>query len=70
MKKVIIFAKNKKTGEDFQFSLDDLYGYEGEECGVFIGETGIPLNFNSGYGFEGMNPDIEILDAQALNKTH
>ncbi|MGN1134933.1 MAG: hypothetical protein ACI4SF_01815 [Oscillospiraceae bacterium] len=66
MKNVIIFAKNKKTGEDFQFSLDNLYGYEGEICGVLIGETGIPLNFNSGYGFDGMNPDIEILDAKVV----
>lgn len=66
MKKVIIYAKDKKTGEDLQFSLDDLYGYEGEICGVFIGETGIPLNFNSGYGMNGMNPDIEILDANVV----
>ncbi|MGN0552846.1 MAG: hypothetical protein ACI4I1_05650 [Oscillospiraceae bacterium] len=66
MKNVIIFAKNKKTGEEFQFSLDNLYGYEGEICGVLMGETGIPLNFNSGYGFDGMNPDIEILDAKVV----
>lgn len=66
MKKVIIYAKDKKTGEDLQFSLDDLYGYEGEICGVFIGEMGIPLNFNSGYGMNGMNPDIEILDAKVV----
>lgn len=68
MRKVIIFAKNKKTGEDFQFSLDNLYGYEGEICGVLMGETGIPLNFNSGYGFDGMNPDIEILDAKVVEE--
>lgn len=66
MKNVIIFAKNKKTGEEFQFSLDNLYGYEGEICGVLMGETGIPLNFNSGYGFDGMNPDIEILDVKVV----
>lgn len=68
MRKVIIFAKNKKTGEDFQFSLDNLYGYEGEICGVLMGETSIPLNFNSGYGFDGMNPDIEILDAKVVEE--
>lgn len=68
MKKVIIFAKNKKTGEEFRFSLDELYGYEGEVCGVFIGETGVALNFNSGYGMNGMNPDIEILDAKTVEQ--
>lgn len=64
MKNVIIYAKNKKDGKEFQFTLNDLYGYEGEDCGVFISGLGIALNYNSGYGFEGMNPDIEILGAE------
>lgn len=60
MKQFIFYARNKKTGEEFRFTFDDLYGYEGEENGVFIRGTGIALNFNSGYGINGMNPDIDI----------
>ena len=66
MKNVMIYARNKKSGEELQFTLNDLYGYEGEICGVFIEDCGIPINYNSGYGFNGMNPDIEILDAKII----
>lgn len=68
MKNIMIFARDKKSGEEMQFTLNDLYGYEGEVCGVLIGDLGIPLNYNSGYGFEGMNPDIEILDAKIVEE--
>ena len=69
MKNVIIYARHKKDGQKLQFSLNDLYGYEGETCGVIIGNTGIHLNYNSGYGFDGMNPDIEIIDIKILDAT-
>ena len=36
MKKFIFSARVKKTGEEFTFTFDDLYGYEGETEGVFI----------------------------------
>lgn len=64
MKKITFFARNKETGKAFAFTLDDLYGYEGEKCGVFIRSVGIALNFNSGYGFDGMNPQLELYDVQ------
>ena len=62
MNNIVFFAKNLKTGKDVQFSLDDLYGYEGEVAGVFIRGCNTALNYNSGYGFEGMNPDLQIYD--------
>ena len=36
VKKFIFSARVKKTGEEFTFTFDDLYGYEGETMGVFI----------------------------------
>lgn len=62
MSDIIFYAKNLKTGKEFRFTLNDLYGYEGEVEGVFIKGHGIALNYNSGYGFEGMNPDLQIYD--------
>ena len=62
MSNIVFFAKNLKTGKDIQFTLNDLYGYEGEVEGVFIRGAGIALNYNSGCGFEGMNPDLQIYD--------
>ena len=62
MKQFTFFAKDNKTGKTFAFTFDDLYGYEGEKCGVFIRGTGAALNFNSGYGFDGMNSNLEIYD--------
>lgn len=70
---------HKKTGESAILSLADLFGYEGEVCGICIcydwheNGGGYPdkshinpklrgdcISFNSGYGYEGMNPDFEI----------
>lgn len=44
---------------------DRIYGYEGEECGVFVRLdestlSDLCLTSNSGYGFEGINEDIDI----------
>ena len=45
--------KEQKTSEELQFSLNDLYGYEGELCGVLIGDYShsVTLNYNSEYRF-------------------
>lgn len=61
---------NKKTGENFQLTLDNLYGYKGEIWCVLIGETGIPPNFNSGYSINGMNLDIEIVNAMVVEQNN
>jgi len=61
-----------KPGASAVISLADIFGYEGEQCGVFIcyprynGKTyneelaGVAINYNSGYGYIGINPNIEI----------
>ncbi len=67
MKQIIFYAKDKRSGEKFRFSLDDLYGYEGEAEGVFIRGNDIALNYNSGYGFKGMNPELEIYDVKIID---
>lgn len=69
MKNIVFYAKDLKSGKEFRFTLDDLYGYEGEENGVFIRGKGIALNYNSGYGFSGMNPELEIYDVKISNST-
>lgn len=60
---------NKITGESAIIDFDDLFGYEGEECGVFIknGVDHIPItiqneaiNYNSGYGYKGLNNVWEV----------
>ena len=67
MKNAVFYARDKKSGESFKFTLSDLYGYEGEICGVLIGDLGIPLNYNSGYGINGMNPDLEIFNIEVID---
>jgi hypothetical protein len=62
MKFCTFYAKDKKTGEEFSFTLNDLYGYEGEDSGVFIKRRNTALSFNSGSEYGGMNPDLEITD--------
>ena len=57
---VVFQAYCKKTNRKADFTLEDLYGYEGEECGVIIKNSGMVLSYNSGYGFDGMNPEIDI----------
>ena len=59
-------ATNLETGEERTFTLEDLYGYEGEgdNEGVFLmgkdGEASWQISFNSGYRKGGMNPDFKI----------
>lgn len=67
MKKIIFYAKNLKNDEEFRFALDDLYGYEGEVEGVFIRGSEIALNYNSGSGYRGMNPELYIYDVKVIN---
>jgi len=57
---VVFQAYCKKTDRTADFTLEDLYGYEGEECGVIIKNTNIVISYNSGCGFDGMNPEIDI----------
>ena len=45
MEKVIIDAKKEERQRN-SIRLNDLYGYEGE---VFISDSGVALNYNSGY---------------------
>ena len=62
MKDIVVFrAQCKKTGTIKDFTLEDLYGYEGEVCGIIIeNSNNMVISFNSGCGMNGMNPDIEI----------
>lgn len=55
-------ARSRSTGKEFIFTFEDLYGYEGEENGIFIDGPGdcVAFSYNSGYGKLGMNPDLEI----------
>jgi len=68
MKDINIKAKYK--GNEIEFKLSDLYGYEGEVSGIIIGvdksygET--VLSYNSGYGFSGLNKDIEIISCNII----
>ena len=59
---LVFRAKKISTGEECLFRLEDLYGYEGEVCGVLIYEPNwlIGSTCDVNCGFEGMNPDIEI----------
>lgn len=62
---------NTRTGDCAVISLDDLYAYEGEVCGILIRSDGDrnyipkslqgePISFNSGYGMQGDNEDIIV----------
>ncbi len=57
-------ATNLKTAEERIFTLNDLYGYEGEAEGIFLkgrdGEEAWHISFNSGCKMGGMNPDFKI----------
>ncbi|MDF2857585.1 MAG: hypothetical protein K0Q87_3436 [Neobacillus sp.] len=70
---IYLKAINIKTSEERIFTLNDLYGYEGEVQGIFLkgkdGEKSWHISFNSGYRMGGMNPDfkIEILGSQERN---
>lgn len=61
-------AKDKETGEEYIFGFEDLYGYESEESGIFLNEPNICISRNSGNGFSGMNPNLEILLLDEANK--
>ena len=67
MKKCIFYARDRRSGKKFTFGLNDLYGYEGEVEGVFIKSNGMALNYNSGSFFNGMNPDLEIIDIKVVD---
>lgn len=56
-------------GKTYIVGWDQIFGYEGEDCGVFaripspkdrIPWKDILLTKNSGYGFDGINEDIDI----------
>lgn len=56
-----------RDGVPFEFGWNDIFGYEGETCGVFARVASptrfrddIRLTSNSGYGFKGINGDLEI----------
>ena len=63
------FRAKDTDGKIREFGWRDIFGYEGEVCGVFariqtpdIHDLGgdIDLTYNSGYGFKGINGDLEI----------
>lgn len=66
------FKVTNSDGISAILTLDDLLGYEGEECGIFIKSWGgnidhIPkelrgeaINYNSGYGMKGVNTALEF----------
>ena len=61
---LLFVAKNKVTGEQFLFGFTDLYGYEGEICGIIL-RNGTVFSENTGWTPDQgsgcvLNPDIEI----------
>lgn len=68
---------DKETGIEAILSLNDLYAYEGEVCGILIKYSdededydgshipealqGEAISFDSGYGYDGANPRFDIL---------
>lgn len=62
MNKLKFKATNTKTGAVIVFTFDQLYGYEGEVCGVIL-PNGTVLVYNEdspGYKTGGLNPDLRI----------
>lgn len=59
---------HKRSGKSAILTLNDLYGYEGEVCGILIRpDLDVPeelrgevLVYNSGYGFNGGNDEFDI----------
>lgn len=56
----------KQNGQEIVFGWKQIWGYEGEVCGVFATDKDnqckgtVTLTNNSGYGFKGINEDLEI----------
>ena len=62
--KDMVFRIKDVKGAVHDFGWDSIYGYEGEQCGVFAriesDNDDLILTNNSGYGFKGINGDLEI----------
>lgn len=56
---LLFVAENKINGKKFLFSLTDLYGYEGEVCGIIFRNGYDIFAENKGSGCV-LNPDFEI----------
>ena len=59
-KELLFVAKNKVTGEEFLFGFTDLYGYEGEVCGIIFRDGRTVFAENDGLRSCALNPDFEI----------
>ena len=67
-----------KNGESIIIGFNDLYGYEGELCGVFIKDTTIEnqkskfsadiVNRNSGCGYYGLDKDFAECEVEIANE--
>jgi uncharacterized phage protein (TIGR01671 family) len=59
MREIKFRAWNIKNNKYDCFDFSTIQGYEGEICGVLL-PSGENLNYNSGYGNDGINPNLEI----------
>ena len=65
---VIIEVRNKKNGKCKELTLDDIWAYEGEICGIVFDWPGYKVGRNDdvllfteeGSGGNRLNPDLEI----------
>lgn len=57
---LLFVAKNRVTGEQFLFGFTDLYGYEGEICGIIFCDKWTVFAENDHRGGCALNPDFEI----------
>ena len=72
------FKITDANGESIVIGFDDLYGYEGEVCGVLIRYDTIEnqndkfgttmVNYNSGYGFRGLDEDFAECDVEIVEE--
>lgn len=67
MKDIVFYARNKITGENFTFTFNDLYGYEGEDEGVFIQYNKTKINLPQSAVNAGFNKDYYNYSSIALN---
>jgi uncharacterized phage protein (TIGR01671 family) len=67
MREMKFRAWNKETKKMIYFDFTNIYGYEGETCGVILPDEQTELNFNSGYGKDGINENLEIMQYTGLH---
>lgn len=70
MREIKFRAWNKENNKMVQFDFKNIYGYEGEICGIILPDGQTALNFNSGYGDDGFNESLAIMQYTGLKDKH